>query len=467
MNRKRRRALKQIVFHVVWFCALFHRCQAQPSDVFFVAPRPGSLAIMPNFAQTWHDSLPDTAHLAIRLFDITYTPRILPYLPCQSTALDLRDSCGWQWQSARWYRYQLCGVTPTDTFYTRHVQTGDTVRFALYGRLYNPTETLFPAGDNLWFVRMVTPRPSGCVGKYEPRELCIIYFSFADTLVTFMTPDTGVYPTYQGHNQTPATRNYIDLELRVTLADSAIGNYFVQVQQPVLVDSGGHSHDANRPMGRYLYPIGSTDTVQIITAQTDSLGRLMFRYVASQFGGVERIRARLVSDTTNFDTLRLSTRVPGLQLLADGTNYVKVGGTCRHHGPSTTEPTACRTPDNDHWATTGMIQTINTIADSFATYYSDFKIRVNDISLPRGGGFDVGGNWEDDIIDKFASRDTCNLVGHCEHREGNIADISFLVRDRLGRDMQMTPEQRERMWGILRYVVGSPSEHGHYHIRRR
>lgn len=286
--------------------------------------------------------------------------------------------------------------------------------------------------------------------------------------VVFTKPDSAVvYPTYAGHNDAAARRNWIDLELRVISGDStSVPNYWVKVLKPVLVDSGGHSHGGNRPMGEYRHPIGSATSVDTIRAQTDSTGRLKFRYMASQFGGAESIRAQAVGDTTKFDTLSLLTRVPGLQLLPQGTNYVKIGGTCRHHGPE--GPTSCSTPDNDHWATAGLIENIRTIADSFAHYYPNYRIRINDISLPHGGGFDLGGDWEADIIDQFpASRDTCNLVGHCTHREGNMADISYYVRPPSGSDSLMTPSQRRRLRRILDNTAGSVLEHGHYHFRGR
>jgi len=112
-----------------------------------------------------------------------------------------------------------------------------------------------------------------------------------------------------------------------------------------------------------------------------------------------------------------------------------------------------------------MVQTITTIADSFAQYHPNYRIRVNDIGLPFGGGFDIGGNWEADIVDQYPDDARCNDTGHCEHREGKTVDISFLVRTQSGQDVEMTPEQREDIRSIIESLVGAPLEHGHYHIR--
>ena len=83
-------------------------------------------------------------------------------------------------------------------------------------------------------------------------------------------------------------------------------NYSVQLDAAVPVDSGGHSHEGNRPMGRYIVPKVSgtgVDTIASGTRKTDSTGVLKFKFLASQFGGKERIRAQLVDDTTKWDTL--------------------------------------------------------------------------------------------------------------------------------------------------------------------
>ncbi len=126
---------------------------------------------------------------------------------------------------------------------------------------------------------------------------------------------------------------------------------------------------------------------------TDNTGRLRFRYVASQFGGVERITARLVSDTTKFDTLSVKTRVPGLQLLPDGANYDLVGGTCKHHGPDDDAPIACQTPDNNHYAAQIVRDSLPLMANVWADNLRQRKLDINDISLPYGGMLDVSGQW--------------------------------------------------------------------------
>jgi hypothetical protein len=232
-----------------------------------------------------------------------------------------------------------------------------------------------------------------------------------DTVVRFGSLDSNiVYPTYPGRNNATTRKNWMDLEAKIAYGDSILRNYTLTVQRPVVVDSGGHSHNGNRPVGRYVYPIGSTDTMQTITARTDTAGRLRFRLVASQFGGGERIKACTVSDSTKFDTVSLITEVPGLQLLPDGTNYDLVGGTCTHYGPGA--PTGCTTPDNNHLAAQVVRDSLPSMANVWDDSLRQDALFVNDISLPFGGLFDVAGNWRPE---------------HAEHREGLDVDVRTAI----------------------------------------
>lgn len=242
--------------------------------------------------------------------------------------------------------------------------------------------------------------------------------SLPDTIVQFVRPaSSSVYPSYRGRNNATTKRNYIDLELKITTDGQPVSNCLVQVLRPELVDSGGHSHGGNRPLGRFNHPTSSTDTAHTtdtLLVQTDSTGTGKFRYVASQFGGVERIKVRIATDTTKFDTLSLATQVPGLDVLPTGTHYVKVGGTCLHHGPSddSNVPEACMTPDTDHWGTSRLLTAIPKIAAAYDSLHPGIRLRINDLSLPYGGLFDyfINSPWQ---------------TPHSEHRIGINADLGY------------------------------------------
>ena len=191
------------------------------------------------------------------------------------------------------------------------------------------------------------------------------------------------------------------------------------MNKSVLADSGGHSHDGNRPMGRYKYPIGSTSTTQTITAKTDANGRLKFRYVASQFGGVERINVHLLSDTTKVDTLSLITKVPMLDSLAPGQHYELVGTPNNWSG--TNDP--CRTvrPRSEHfrnhYGTARLRLAVQQIANAYDSLHSKIRLRVNDMSLVYGGLFDASNN---DLPTPHPW-----TTPHSEHRIGINADIGY------------------------------------------
>jgi len=295
--------------------------------------------------------------------------------------------------------------------YVGPVAAGDTLHFSYHGQYNSPARFIGLAGDSLWIVSMSTdPANVQCLIDPYALEGCSALISYADTVLNFITSDTSVYPTYTGHNGTAATQNHVDLELRVEYAGLAIPNYWVRIDTPKVrnlfsADSGGHSHshtNPRRPVGTFKYPINFVNTYQAFEAQTDSTGRIRFRYVASQFGGVERIRARSVSDTTKFDTLSVKTRVPGLEQLADGTNFDLVGGTPKHHGP----PGFVQ--DNNHYAAQIVRDSLPLMANVWVDSLANLRLFANDISLPYGGLFDHKGTW---------------AAPHSTHRIGLDVDI--------------------------------------------
>ena len=69
----------------------------------------------------------------------------------------------------------------------------------------------------------------------------------------------------------------------------------------------------------------------------------------------------------------------------------------------------CRTPDNNHAALADVVGNLEDIADGWAAEEPDQSpLRINDMSLPQGGKFDVTGQWRG---------------SHTFHRVGRDADI--------------------------------------------
>jgi len=95
------------------------------------------------------------------------------------------------------------------------------------------------------------------------------------------------------------------------------------------------------------------------------------------------------------DSISVTELVAGLELLPDNANYTRVGGTCNHHGPSDRGiANQCQTPNNDHYATAQVNQSIQAIAAEYRRQFpNEPRLAVNDMSLPFGGRFDIYGRW--------------------------------------------------------------------------
>jgi murein endopeptidase len=149
--------------------------------------------------------------------------------------------------------------------------------------------------------------------------------------------------------------------------------------------------------------------------------------------------------------------------MLNNANYDKVGGTCNHHGPRNDNlHMNCRTPDNNHYGTALLLESIQSIADSFNTLYPVLSIRINDMSLPFGGGFDISANWDEDI-----SNPNCLQLGHghCTHRLGRNADISFRAINN-NSSINLNSAQLRILFDIIENFYGSPHEHSdHYHLQ--
>lgn len=307
--------------------------------------------------------------------------------------------------------------SPRSPFTGPRVQVGDKVQ-VFYLTDGNPDTLAYadttqtPFGWNVDF-----GRTAGCITWAEKLN---VFVGVADTTITF-TPSIAdtLWPTYRNHNTTLHTRNYIDLQAKVQFGDSATKNHWVKVDSAALVDSGGHSHDGNKPPGKYivrrLADPTKFDTVASFSRQTDSAGMLHFTFLASEFGGIERIKAKRLSDTTRFDTLRLVTRVDSLidfggissnfWVLTGNSGQTSLGA-C-YHAPIKHY--------SNHWFYTVKIDSIQKAILFFFKWSGTpdgggnyLKLGINDMSLKYGGLFDICSNWQ---------------PAHISHRLGLGVDI--------------------------------------------
>ena len=150
------------------------------------------------------------------------------------------------------------------------------------------------------------------------------------------------------------------------------------------------------------------------TVFADANGRAVLLYTAPEFGGRVVISATaIVGQETMVSQDTLEVRVPGLQLLPTSTNYDQVGGTVRHTGPPS------QTPNDNHYGTPEMLAILADLAVAVDSLDDGSRLVVNDMSLPRGGLFDIEGNW---------------IPSHVTHRVGLDADIQITTENDDTRD---------------------------------
>ena len=193
--------------------------------------------------------------------------------------------------------------------------------------------------------------------------------------------------------------------------------------------SGSHDHnDPVLPDSQQGTFYGQGESGNPLILKTDISGRAVVNsLVASQIAGRYIVAAYLAAASAIKDTVNLALQVPGLQLLTEDTNYVKVGGTCNHHGPRVDgQFLACRAPDNNHSISPEAADSLLSAARAFRNAKWNFireRMRINDISLPGGGGFDIFGEWDRDIRHPdYLHR------GHGSHRLGTDVDVENLSR---------------------------------------
>lgn len=241
----------------------------------------------------------------------------------------------------------------------------------------------------------------------------------------------------------PQYGNRTEVIVKVTTPSGRpISGYPVVLQARGVPGSGGHDHDGNRPIGNFQQNNG----------QTNENGEFRTFYYASQFGGIERI---IAYGGEIRDSADLTVRVPGLILLPETQYYIKIGGTCYHHGPSLYPiPQECKIPDHNHWGTSDLVDALYAIALNYVQKGGE-KIYINDMSLPYGGLFDIRGNWQSP---------------HRTHRTGTNADVSgggpggsFMLPDtmenvvyRVGKNLGL----------YIDYKYENGRNHYHFTIRR-
>lgn len=258
----------------------------------------------------------------------------------------------------------------------------------------------------------------------------------------------------------PHADNTTVFEIQLTRGSKPVMNYPIRIKSDYEDGSGGHDHITSRrgsssideTFENYGHFV-STQTNQRGNPLVDltlANGRAAFAYVASRFGDRMVWRAESRDNALLWDTLSIVERVEDLYPLPERSYFDKIGGRCEHHGPSDKSlqeiPLECRSPDNNHWGVPFTIIALDSIAANYRRLFpTDEMIKINDISLPLGGRFDINGQWSGNTYHEF-------------HRFGRDVDIrrtSSLDRN------SVVFETICRFFGV---VDPNPEDERHYHL---
>ncbi|MDE3058448.1 MAG: penicillin-insensitive murein endopeptidase [Bacteroidota bacterium] len=235
-----------------------------------------------------------------------------------------------------------------------------------------------------------------------------------------------------GNSQTTVT-------VLTTRGGTPVSGVPITFQAKGVEGTGGHNHNG-RPAGTFTATSGTTDAD----------GKFVSTYTASAFGGIERITA--ISGDVK-DSADVNVKVGGLVELTGGSNYELVGTPNSYSG--TNDPCRESPPTSlhysNHYGIPDLISAVQNIASSYSSLHLGIKLRINDMSLPWGGLFDINNDWS---------------TPHAEHRVGINADIGF---NGIGENDGCTPLNKHDLLGqISKYTNGTPYIEGdHYHIRAR
>jgi len=214
--------------------------------------------------------------------------------------------------------------------------------------------------------------------------------------------------------------NRKEFRVKITRGGKIIGGHRFKLSTNYIDGSGGHDHtDPRRPTtgndanqterikrqnygSFYSYRSGpefNTAHIQSTIEENSIVDSLLrFEYIASIWGDSMIVYLESIQNSLlKRDSIKIVEKIPDLNPLELGNDYLLVGGTDEH------------TNDHNHYGTNTVIQNIQNIAtDWHATFPNEIVLQINDISLPYGGKFDVNGNWDG---------------AHQTHREGNDIDI--------------------------------------------
>jgi hypothetical protein len=224
-------------------------------------------------------------------------------------------------------------------------------------------------------------------GAYTPNAVLAICNQGPCAFPSVLSPSV-VSPNRLDHSSPPASCRAIkpnsappSLPLTVGCFDlkthQLVPNCGVQLSLQSVPYSGGHNHNVNRPVGSF----SSASTVTIISGDTGSAG-LDFTLFPPEVSGDVTIQASGTlpdGSTIPSSTATITVKVNGLEALAALPTYNLVGKTTAHL--------------DNHFGVPSMNSALISIAKQYASTYPGAVLSYNDMSLVKGGVFDLNQDW--------------------------------------------------------------------------
>ncbi|MEK7390148.1 MAG: hypothetical protein AAB036_10675 [Elusimicrobiota bacterium] len=262
------------------------------------------------------------------------------------------------------------------------------------------------------------------IGTYTVRAACAGYapssvnFTVAAELrlVVSLSP-SSIRPLGTETSSEPARTTILVTAAGVSVPDDRVANYPVVLVSTPAAYSGGHHHDDHRPTGRFEVP----GNPSVYEANTGIDGSYFLSYVSTWTGGREMITAKSGIDAgVRVATRIVTVEVAGLVLLPTTTFYTKVGGTSLHQGPP------AGAIDDNHYGTAEFNAIISSVSAQFKAKFPNRTVRINDMSLPSGGLFDIGPTGSC-FSDFPANTKPCKVWSkpHAYHRLGTSCDFNL------------------------------------------
>jgi hypothetical protein len=209
-------------------------------------------------------------------------------------------------------------------------------------------------------------------------------------------------------------------EVRMTRGGKPVPNHPFRLRTDYVEFSGGHSHGDTREVRRpnnndnygfFLITQGGQQ-YRPLDESTNAQGTFAVNYSASIFGGTMRIYLKSRNNPLLLDSLSVEETVAGL------VNFRNVPSNSRWIFAQGTEG-ATRHPDNN-WCTQAFADSMQRAVEDFYDWTlsaegggAAIPVSLNDMSLPRGGRFDISARWNGR-----------NSQAHLFHRVGTSVDVN-------------------------------------------